>query len=68
MHGRRRNGAGADVQPEDISEEIRLSVPLLRCGTADDIANAVIFLASELSAYITGHNLDVNGGCDVHSW
>jgi NAD(P)-dependent dehydrogenase (short-subunit alcohol dehydrogenase family) len=59
---------GGNVKPEDISEEIRLSVPLLRCGTADDIANAVIFLASELSAYTTGHNLDVNGGCDVHSW
>jgi len=59
---------GGDVKPEDISEEIRLSVPLLRVGTADDFANAVIFLASDLSSYITGHNLDVNGGCDVHSW
>lgn len=59
---------GGSVRPEDISEEIRLSVPLLRCGTADDIANAVIFLASDLSSYTTGHNLDVNGGCDVHSW
>ena len=59
---------GGDWTPERISEEIRLSVPLLRVGTADDIADAVIFLASELSSYVTGHNLDVNGGCDVHSW
>lgn len=62
----RRRGEG--WTPEQVSEEIRLSVPLLRVGTADDIANAVIFLASELSSYTTGHNLDVNGGCDVHSW
>ena len=59
---------GGDWTPEAVSEEIRLSVPLERVGTPDDIANAVIFLASELSAYTTGHNLDVNGGCDVHSW
>jgi len=59
---------GGDWTPEAVSEEICLSVPLNRVGTSDDIANAVIFLASELSSYTTGHNLDVNGGCDVHSW
>ena len=37
-------------------------VPLGRVGIPIDVANAVLFLASEDSAYITGHVLSVNGG------
>ncbi|CAL4322927.1 3-oxoacyl-[acyl-carrier-protein] reductase FabG [Buchnera aphidicola (Eriosoma grossulariae)] len=37
-------------------------IPMNRFGHANDIANAVIFLASNKSAYITGHILHVNGG------
>jgi 3-oxoacyl-[acyl-carrier protein] reductase len=37
-------------------------VPLGRAGTAEDVAQAVVFLASEGASYITGHVLDVNGG------
>jgi 3-oxoacyl-[acyl-carrier protein] reductase len=37
-------------------------IPLGRAGTEVDIAQAVLFLASEGAAYITGHTLDVNGG------
>ena len=37
-------------------------IPLGRPGTADDIAQAVAFLASGAASYITGHVLDVNGG------
>jgi 3-oxoacyl-[acyl-carrier protein] reductase len=33
-----------------------------RAGTAEDVAEAVLFLASEKSSYITGHNIQVNGG------
>ncbi len=51
---------------EDWSEERQLRVaqeiPLGRLGTTDDVANAVYFLVSDLSSYITGHTLDVNGG------
>lgn len=38
------------------------TIPLARAGTDLDIAHAVVFLASEEAAYITGHTLDVNGG------
>jgi 3-oxoacyl-[acyl-carrier protein] reductase len=37
-------------------------VPLQRAGTADDVAHAVGFLASDAAGYITGQILPVNGG------
>jgi 3-oxoacyl-[acyl-carrier protein] reductase len=43
-------------------EEWAAKIPLKRLGTADDIAAAVLFLASDEAAYITGHVLAVNGG------
>ena len=38
------------------------SIPLERAGTPDDIAQAVLFFASELSAYVSGQMLLVDGG------
>ena len=46
--------------------EIAASVPLNRLGAADDVAGAYLFLASDLSAYITGAVIDVNGGMLIH--
>lgn len=43
-------------------EQMMNIIPIARPGTDADIANAVLFLASEESSYITGHVLDVNGG------
>jgi 3-oxoacyl-[acyl-carrier protein] reductase len=49
-----------------LTEEFKQSavkmIPLGRVGTSQDVANAVCFLASEDSSYITGHVLNVNGG------
>lgn len=37
-------------------------IPLKRMGTAEDVANLVLFLASDMSAYITGQTINVDGG------
>ncbi len=51
-----------DVMPEDQKRAVTEQIPLGRHGTDSDIANAVLFLASNEAGYITGHVLDVNGG------
>jgi 3-oxoacyl-[acyl-carrier protein] reductase len=51
-----------DALPEKVKQEMAAQIPLERFGTADDIANAVVFLAADASAYITGQVLAVNGG------
>ena len=51
---------------EDIRNEIIAAIPAGRMGEPDDIANAVSFLASESSSYITGTNLSVNGGVHLY--
>jgi NAD(P)-dependent dehydrogenase (short-subunit alcohol dehydrogenase family) len=51
---------------EERKRAIADDIPLARLGKADDIAGAVVFLASDLSAYCTGITLDVNGGMLIH--
>jgi len=46
---------------EDTIQEWLKSVPLKRAGTTEDVANAVLFLASDLSAYVSGQTLNVCG-------
>ncbi|WBX74940.1 3-oxoacyl-[acyl-carrier-protein] reductase [Tenacibaculum ovolyticum] len=47
---------------EKVVEGWRNEIPLKRGGTPEDIANACVFLASDMSAYITGQTLSVDGG------
>ncbi|PLX92513.1 MAG: 3-oxoacyl-ACP reductase [Desulfuromonas sp.] len=51
-----------DALPEKVRDELTAQIPLARLGSADDIANAVLFLASEASGYVTGQVVAVNGG------
>jgi 3-oxoacyl-[acyl-carrier protein] reductase len=48
--------------PEEVVKSWRDSIPLKRGGTPEDVANACLFLASDMSAYITGQVLHVDGG------
>lgn len=50
------------VLKDEIKESILKNVPLGVMGESDDIANAVLFLASDGAKYVTGTTLDVNGG------
>jgi 3-oxoacyl-[acyl-carrier protein] reductase len=47
---------------EDQIQEWRNSIPLKRGGTSEDIANSALFLASDMSAYVTGQVMHVCGG------
>lgn len=54
--------AMTDGLPEAAREELTSEIVLKRLGTVDDVARAVLFLASEEGGYITGHTLNVSGG------
>lgn len=54
-----------NITPEKV-KEIVAGIPLLRAGKPSDIAGACLFLACDLSAYVTGATIDVNGGSHIH--
>lgn len=46
----------------EVVEGWRNNIPLKRGGTPEDVANVCVFLASDMSAYVTGQVLNVDGG------
>ena len=59
-----------DITGDKLTTEMRADIlrgiPLNRLGNAEDVANIYLFLASDLSAYVTGAVIDVNGGMLIH--
>jgi 3-oxoacyl-[acyl-carrier protein] reductase len=49
------------IVPKDVQDAMLKQIPLARFGTAEDVANAIAFLASDEAAYITGQVLIVDG-------
>ena len=47
---------------KEVIDKITKSIPIGRLGKPEEIANAVSFLVSEDAGFITGSNLDINGG------
>ena len=48
--------------PDKVRERLLAQIPMRRFGRPDEVAQAILFLASEKASYITGHVLNVNGG------
>jgi 3-oxoacyl-[acyl-carrier protein] reductase len=55
------------IYPPDFFDDIVERTPLGRAGTPEDIANAVLFLASDRASFITGEVLTVSGGWYLHA-
>lgn len=51
--------------PEEVRQEWVKRIPLRRGGTVEDVANTALFLASDLSSYMTGQVLQVDGGMNM---
>ncbi|MCQ2095782.1 MAG: 3-oxoacyl-[acyl-carrier-protein] reductase [Bacteroidaceae bacterium] len=51
--------------PDEVRQEWVKRIPLRRGGTVEDIANAALFLASDLSSYISGQVIQVDGGMNM---
>ena len=49
-----------------MKQAILEKIPIGRLGVSEDVANACLFLSSDLSSFVTGVVLDVNGGMFIH--
>lgn len=52
-------------QPEAFHERYKQRVPLARMATEEDVKGAIAYLAGDLSQYVTGHNLVIDGGYSI---
>ena len=52
---------GATI-PEAAREQMLAQIPMKRFGDPDEVASVILYLCSDLSSYVTGQTLHVNGG------
>ena len=57
--------AMTDALPEEVRQEWAKKIPLRRGGKVEDIANVATFLASDMSSYVTGQVIQVDGGMNM---
>ena len=57
-----RQGGMSEEMIEQTKAQVHAQIPMHRSGTVDEIATAVLFLACDDSAYVTGTELCVDGG------
>ena len=55
----------ANMWSDKNPQMLKMIIPLARKGAADEAANGMLFLASPLSSYVTGHTLEVTGGFGI---
>ena len=58
-------GSGAVWNTPEMLSRISKGYPLGRVGRPEDVANAIVFLASDAAVYITGQTLSVSGGATM---
>ena len=51
-----------EILPDDLQTGLKDLIPLGRIGTPEEVAKAVLYLASDDAAYVTGHVLTIDGG------
>jgi len=56
------NSDMTDVLSEEVKEAYTKAIPLQKMGEPEDVANAVLFLCSDMAKYITGQVIQVDGG------
>ena len=56
----------AATMSDERRKEVMASIPMGRPGRAEEVAGCCLFLASDLSSYVTGSEIDVNGGSHIH--
>lgn len=56
----------AGLMTPEMNAQILAGIPMGRAGEAEDVAGCAVFLASDLSRYCTGTEIDVNGGSHIH--
>ena len=55
-----------DLMSQEIFDKILSTIPMGRIASPAEIGNVFLFLASDLSSFVTGATIDVNGGMFIH--